>query len=313
VSYRFTLHLQWSKVLIANLLLLLTACIWGMGFVAQALGMEHLAPFMFNSLRFFIGAISLLPLIWYFKRKRTLIVGEKNSLLLGSVALGMVLFIAASFQQVGLLYTSAANAGFITGLYIVIVPILGLLLKHSTGLNTWLGCAIAVWGMYFLSIKDDMSIGLGDALQLVGALFWAVHILLIDHLARKHSAILLSQIQFMICALISLGVSLAIETTVLGNIGLAWGALAYSGLISVGVGYTLQVVAQKNAHPAHVAIILSLEAVFAAIGGILLLNESLDNRALLGCALMLLGMLVSQLPLRYLVMVYREKKLITPS
>jgi drug/metabolite transporter (DMT)-like permease len=302
-----------SLILIANLLLLLTACIWGMGFVAQALGMEHLAPFMFNSLRFFIGAISLLPLIWYFKRKRTLIVGEKNSLLLGSVALGIVLFIAASFQQVGLLYTSAANAGFITGLYIVIVPILGLLLKHSTGLNTWLGCAIAVWGMYFLSIKDDMSIGYGDALQLVGALFWAVHILLIDHLARKHSAILLSQIQFMICALISLGVSLAIETTVLGNIGLAWGALAYSGLISVGVGYTLQVVAQKNAHPAHVAIILSLEAVFAAIGGILLLNESLDNRALLGCALMLLGMLVSQLPLRYLVMFWREKNISSPT
>jgi drug/metabolite transporter (DMT)-like permease len=302
-----------SLILIANFLLLLTACIWGMGFVAQALGMEHLAPFMFNSLRFFIGAISLLPLIWYFKRKRTLIVGEKNSLLLGSVALGVVLFIAASFQQVGLLYTSAANAGFITGLYIVIVPILGLLLKHSTGLNTWLGCAIAVWGMYFLSIKDDMSIGFGDALQLIGALFWAVHILLIDHLARKHSAILLSQIQFMICALISLGVSLAIETTVLSNIGLAWGALAYSGLISVGVGYTLQVVAQKNAHPAHVAIILSLEAVFAAIGGILLLNESLDNRALLGCALMLLGMLVSQIPLRYLVMVGREKKLSSPS
>lgn len=278
-----------------------------MGFVAQALGMEHLAPFMFNSLRFCIGAISLIPLIWYFRRRGTLIVGEKNSLVLGSVALGLVLFIAASFQQVGLLYTSAANAGFITGLYIIVVPILGLLLKHSTGMNTWVGCAIAVVGMYFLSIKDDMSIGYGDALQLIGAVFWAVHILLIDHLARKHSAILLSQIQFMICALISLGVSLAIETTVLANIGLAWGALAYSGLISVGVGYTLQVVAQKNAHPAHVAIILSLEAVFAAIGGILFLDESLDNRALLGCTLMLFGMLVSQLPLRYLVKSWGQK------
>jgi drug/metabolite transporter (DMT)-like permease len=292
---------------VANFLLLLTACVWGMGFVAQALGMDHLSPFMFNGLRFFIGALSLVPLIWYFSRKKTLVVGNSRTLILGSIALGLVLFIAASFQQVGLLYTSAANAGFITGLYIVVVPILGLLLKHKTGMNTWIGCAIAVWGMYFLSIKDDMSIGYGDALQLIGALFWAVHILLIDHLARKHSAILLSQIQFMICAAISIAVSMAIETTSLANIGLAWGALAYSGLISVGVGYTLQVVAQKNAHPAHVAIILSLEAVFAAIGGILFLDESLDNRALLGCGLMLLGMLVSQLPLRYLVKSWGEK------
>ncbi|WP_434926112.1 DMT family transporter [Shewanella sp. HL-SH2] len=293
---------------IANLLLLLTAAVWGFGFVAQSLGMDHLAPFMFNSLRFFIGALSLLPLIWYFANKKTLLVGQKKSLLIASISAGSVLFIAASLQQVGLQYTSAANAGFITGLYIVIVPVLGLILKHQTGVNTWIGCAIAVVGLYFLSIKDDMSIGYGDLLQLIGAVFWAIHILIIDHFAKKHSPILLSHLQFIFCGLLSITVSMMIETTVVANIGLAWAALAYSGIISVGVGYTLQVVAQKNAHPAHVAIILSLETVFAAIGGIVILGETLDARAILGCGLMLMGILVSQIPLRYFVKSWGQQK-----
>ncbi|MCW3173702.1 DMT family transporter [Shewanella subflava] len=294
--------------MIANLLLLLTAAVWGFGFVAQSMGMDHLSPFMFNGLRFLIGAVSLLPLLWFFANKKTLLVGNKKSLILASISAGSVLFFAASLQQVGLQFTSAANAGFITGLYIVIVPVLGLILKHQTGANTWLGCAIAVFGLYFLSIKDDMSIGYGDLLQLVGAVFWAVHILIIDHFAKKHSPILLSHLQFIFCGLLSIGVSMMIETTVIGNIGLAWAALAYSGIVSVGVGYTLQVVAQKNAHPAHVAIILSLETVFAAIGGILILGETLEPRALLGCSLMLTGILVSQIPLRYFVKSWGQTK-----
>nr|WP_280925404.1 DMT family transporter [Shewanella holmiensis] len=293
---------------IANLLLLLTAAVWGFGFVAQSMGMDHLSPFMFNGLRFLIGAISLLPLLWYFANKKTLLVGNQKSLLLASISAGSVLFFAASLQQVGLQFTSAANAGFITGLYIVIVPVLGLILKHQTGVNTWVGCAIAVVGLYFLSIKDDMSIGYGDLLQLIGAFFWAIHILIIDHFAKKHSPILLSHLQFIFCGLLSIAVSLIIETTVVGNIGLAWAALAYSGIVSVGVGYTLQVVAQKNAHPAHVAIILSLETVFAAVGGILLLGETLEPRALLGCSLMLAGILVSQIPLRYFIKSWKQTK-----
>ena len=286
-------------ILSANLLLLFTAAIWGLGFVAQSLGMEHLSPFMFNGLRFLIGAVSLLPLIFFFHRRGEIKIKSSSSLLLGSLALGVLLFIAASFQQVGLLYTTAANAGFITGLYIILVPILGLVLKHKTGMNTWLGCAVAVFGLYFLSIKEDFTIGYGDVLQLIGALFWAMHILAVDHFTRKNSAILLAELQFVVCGLFSLMVSSGLEVTHVENIVAAWAPLAFSGIVSVGIAYTLQLVAQKGVNPAHAAIILSLEAVFAAIGGIIFLGEGMDGRALFGCSLMLFGMLVSQIPLKY--------------
>ncbi|MCG9756077.1 DMT family transporter [Shewanella insulae] len=292
-------------------MLLLAAAIWGFGFVAQRLGMESLEPFAFNGLRFVIGALSLLPLIWFLQRRGRL-KGVKDSgflprALLGSSVCGGILFIAASFQQVGLLYTTAANAGFITGLYIVLVPVLGLLLKHSTGSNTWIGCAVAAVGLYFLSVGENFSVTYGDGLQLIGALFWAMHILAVDHFTSRVAPVVLACGQFLVCALASFLVSLVLETTTMAGVQEAWAALAYAGLVSVGVAYTLQVLAQKHAHPAHAAIILSLETVFAAIGGILFLGESLSGRALFGCALMLLGMLISQLPLRYLVKSRQEK------
>ncbi|QDF77244.1 MULTISPECIES: DMT family transporter [Shewanella] len=292
-------------------MLLMAAAIWGFGFVAQRLGMESLEPFAFNGLRFVIGALSLLPLIWILKRRGRLKgVADKDFLrqvLIGSLGCGGILFIAASFQQVGLLHTTAANAGFITGLYIVLVPVLGLFLKHSTGSNTWLGCAVAAVGLYFLSVGENFTIAYGDGLQLVGALFWAMHILAVDHFARRVAPVVLACGQFLVCALASFVVSLAMETTSMAGIQAAWGALAYAGLVSVGVAYTLQVLAQKHAHPAHAAIILSLETVFAAIGGMLFLGESLSGRALFGCGLMLLGMLISQLPLRYLIKSRHQK------
>ncbi|QSX31799.1 DMT family transporter [Shewanella cyperi] len=281
-------------------MLLVAAVIWGLGFVAQRLGMDHLAPFAFNGIRFFIGALSLVPLIWWLKQRGSLTL-TTDGLWRGALLCGGLLFIGASLQQVGLLYTTAANAGFITGLYIVLVPVLGLALKHKTGSNTWAGCVLALVGLYLLSIRDGLSIGLGDGLQLIGALFWAVHILAIDHFARRHAPVLLACLQFFVCALLSALVSVVLETTSWSGVIGGWQALAYSGLISVGVAYTLQVLAQKHAHPAHAAIILSLETVFAAIGGVWLLDEQLDGRALVGCGLMLLGMLVSQVPLRYLV------------
>ncbi|RYV01268.1 EamA family transporter [Shewanella sp. OPT22] len=284
--------------MLANLLLLLTAALWGFGFIAQVLGMEHLQPYAFNGYRFLVGAVSLLPLIYYFHKKKQLKFGESKSLIIGSVAMGVVLFIAASLQQVGLLYTTAANAGFITGLYIVIVPIIGLLIKHKTGMNTWVGCLLAVIGLFYLSIKDDFTIGYGDTLQLIGACFWALHILIIDHYSEKHSPLILAFVQFLICGILSLGVSGFIETTEVADIFAASGALLYGGLVSVGIAYTLQIIAQKKAHPAHAAIILSLEAVFAAIGGMLILNQHLAERELMGCSLMLAGMLVSQIPLK---------------
>lgn len=291
----------------ANLLLLLAAAIWGFGFVAQTLGMEHLSPFAFNGIRFLMGTFSLVPLVWYLRRQNKLHVSAPKDLVRGSLLVGVLLFAGASFQQVGLQYTTAANAGFITGLYIVLVPVLGLALKHTTGLNTWLGCAIAAVGLYFLSVKDGMIIGYGDALQLLGALFWALHILAVDHFAKRISPVVLAMMQFFVCGVLSLMVSAVIEVTTLDGVLAAWGSLFYAGLISVGIAYTLQVLAQKNAHPAHAAIILSLETVFAAIGGIIFLDESLSVRALFGCGLMLLGMLISQVPLRYLVKSRHQK------
>ncbi|WP_133407138.1 DMT family transporter [Parashewanella tropica] len=284
----------------ANLLLLITAALWGFGFIAQILGMEHIQPYAFNGYRFLLGAISLLPLIYYFHKKNKLDLGDKKSLIIGSSLMGILLFIAASLQQVGLLYTTAANAGFITGLYVVFVPILGLVIKHKTGINTWLGCGLALVGLYFLSIKDGLTLGYGDTLQLIGAIFWTFHILVIDHFTKKNSALVLSLIQFFICGVLSLITSLFIETTTVDGLISATGAILYGGLASVGIAYTLQTVAQKKAHPAHAAIILSLEAVFAAIGGMWILNQMLTERELLGCSLMLAGMIISQVSLRSL-------------
>lgn len=284
----------------ANLMLLLAAAIWGLGFVAQRFGMDHLGPYSFNALRFFIGALSLVPLIWWYKRKGLLQDLDWKLLLWGSIPVGVLLFIAASLQQVGLLYTTAANAGFITGLYIVLVPLLGIFLKHKISANIWLGCSIAVAGLYLLSVGDDFSVNFGDLLQLIGAFFWAAHLLTIDHYSKRVPPLLLACLQFVICGLLSTAVAYSIETPELNNALLAWKSVLYSGVVSVGIAYTLQVMAQKHAHPAHAAIILSLETVFAAIGGVWLLGEELNSRALLGCGLMLLGMLVSQLPLRWL-------------
>ena len=279
----------------ANLMLLLAAAIWGFGFVAQRLGLNFIEPFAFNGIRFLLGSCSLLPLIWWFSRRSETSATSERSLTKAGLLAGGVLFIAATLQQVGLLYTTAAKAGFITGLYLILVPILGLLLKHSSGLTTWLGASLAVVGLYLLSINDDFSMSFGDMLQFIGALFWAVHILLIDHYSGRVSPLKLSAVQFVVCGLLSLGVSLLIETPNLAGVLAGWQPILYAGLVSVGVAYTLQVVGQKSANPAHAAIILSLESVFAAVGGVWLLDESLSARAWLGCALMLAGMLLSQI------------------
>ena len=277
----------------ANLMLLSAAAIWGFGFVAQRLGMDHLEPFAFNGLRVLLGSLSLLPLIWFFAR-RGQGQADQGSLLKAGCLAGCMLFIAATFQQVGLLYTTAAKAGFITGLYLILVPIFGLLLKHTTGITTWIGAVLAVVGLYLLSINDDFSMSFGDLLQFIGALFWAMHILVIDHYSGKVNALRLAASQFLFCGLLSMGVSFVIETPTLAGIQSGWQPLLYAGLVSVGVAYTLQVVGQQKANPAHAAILLSLEAVFAAIGGVWLLDESLSLRAWIGCGLMLGGMLLSQ-------------------
>ncbi|HGY5295512.1 TPA: DMT family transporter [Aeromonas salmonicida] len=284
----------------SNMMLLMAAAIWGLGFVAQRLGMDHMGPYTFNGLRFLLGAASLLPLLWWLKSRQPSGQSEDRRLLLtGGLLAGAVLFSAASLQQVGLLYTTAAKAGFITGLYIILVPVIGLALRHKTGTNTWVGALIAMAGLYYLSVTEDFTIGYGDLLQVAGALFWAIHLLVLDHYSSRVAPIRLASVQFLVCGLLSLAVAFTIEMPTISGAVAGWQALLYAGLVSVGVGYTLQVVGQRGAHPAHAAIILSLETVFAAIGGVLLLGEIVDERAIVGCALMLAGMLISQVRLRW--------------
>lgn len=289
-----------AKPFKADLLLLLTAIIWGFAFVAQRVGMDHVGPFTFNGVRFALGSASLLPLIWLMQRQKNrapamMPQAGGMELLRGGLLAGLALFSGASLQQVGLVYTTAGNAGFITGLYVVIVPILGLIWRQRPALGTWLGAVLATIGLFLLSVTADFRIAYGDLLVLIGAFIWAGHVLLIGWLSPRMDALKLSAIQFAVCAALSLLTALAIETISLEGIIAAAVPILYGGLFSVGIAYTLQVVAQRDAHPAHTAIILSLEGVFAALGGWLLLGELLTPRGLLGCALMLGGMLLSEL------------------
>ena len=293
--------------MVANTLLLITAAIWGLGFVAQVLGMNYLEPFAFIGIRFLLGAASLLPLVVFFHHRKWLPVSPAHTVVKGSLVLGVILFGAGSLQQVGIVYSNASNAGFITGLYMVIVPIIGLALKYRTGLNTWLGCVLAVVGLFLLSVKADFTMGYGDTLLLVGAVGWALHILAIDHYAPRAAPLLLSLGQFIVCGCLAMVVSVFIETTSWEQVRAATYVLIYAGVITVGVAYTLQVIAQERADPTHAAIILSLEAVFGALGGYMFLQEQLSGRELIGCVLMLMGMLVSQVTWSDFVGLFRTK------
>jgi len=285
-------------------LLLLTAVIWGFAFVAQRVGMDYVGPFGFNGVRFALGCLVLVP----FLCRNSLCAGHasrREPALLslpslgGGLVAGLVLFCGASFQQVALVYTTAGNAGFITGLYVVLVPIIGILLGHRTHAGTWIGAALAGVGLYLLSVVGPFTISPGDLLVLVSAFFWAGHVHLIGWLSPRQDPLKIAFLQFAACAVLSLVTSAAIEHNAVRSYAAAAIPILYGGVLSVGVAYTLQVVAQKKAKPAHAAIILSLEAVFAAIGGWLILGETLRPRAILGCTLMLCGMLLSQLwPMR---------------
>lgn len=278
----------------ADTLLLFAALIWGTGFVAQRLGMESVGPMLFNALRFAVGALVLLP--WAIRAQCAAKETHRAVESLGAGLLaGLVLFVAAGLQQAGLLWTSVANAGFITGLYVLFVPILGLFVSHRTPAGTWTGAILAVVGLYFLSVSEELAVSLGDGLQLLGAIFWAAHVLVLARYSRRVPVITLACVQFAVCALLSLAAALLFEPISLVGIGSAMNAILYSGLLAVGVGYTLQVVGQRDAPAAHAAILLSLEAVFAALAGWLILDEVLSWRGIFGCTLMMGGMLVAQL------------------
>lgn len=289
--------LMTEKTIKSNIMLLAAAAIWGFAFVAQSVGMQYLGPFTFNFLRFMLGSFSLIPLIIMNNRKRSLKIDSNNkkNMLIGGLLLGTVLFLASSFQQIGIIGTSVGKAAFITGLYVIIVPFLSVFLNQKLSLNAWLGAIFSIAGLYFISITDRFYMSTYDLLELGSALFYALHILLIDYFSNKIDAIKLAFYQYVTCSILSFFVSVFTEKIIIYEIFQAIIPILYAGICSVGIAYTLQIVGQKNAKPFYAAIILSMESVFATIGGFLILHENLTIKNILGCLLILFGMILSQL------------------
>jgi|TARA_B110000438_G_scaffold240222_1_gene238819 drug/metabolite transporter (DMT)-like permease len=298
----------------ANVMLLLTAFIWGFGFVAQDEAMKYLDPYSFNAFRFLLGALSLLPLVCFFgTSKAKLFNAGKPFWVIGGLA-GIALLLGATLQQMGIDVlgkneneATEGKAGFITGLYLVIVPLIGFCLRQKIDKLTVGGVLLATFGLYLLSIKEDLTIGEGDSLVLIGAFFWAVHVQVVGYAAKyKLDPLKLAVVQYLICAGLSFGLylfnyrvleiegdKLSLQSTLDAS-----GAILFAGFVSVGVAYTLQIFAQKHVAPSRAAILLSLEAVFAVLAGWLWDDKLLNSRESSGCILMFAGMLLSQFPIR---------------
>ena len=297
-----------SKKMRGNLMLLLTALIWGVAFVAQSAGMEYVEPFTYNGIRTMIGGLVLIPVILFFdmiKPEEQRLTAEeqkivnKNSLI-GGVCCGVVLCIASAFQQFGVSMdsTTAGKAGFITALYIVIVPLMGVFIKKKIPKIIWLCVAIAIVGFYLLCIKEDFTIGLGDVLVLCCAFFFSIHIMVIDHFtAGKVDGVRMSCVQFLVAGIIGIVLMFLFEEPILASIWDARISILYAGVMSCGVAYTMQILGQKHTDPTTATLLMSLESVFAVLAGWLLLNESLSLKELSGCALVFIAVILAQIPL----------------
>jgi drug/metabolite transporter (DMT)-like permease len=283
----------------SDLTLLLAAAIWGFAFVAQRMGMDYVGPFTYTAARFTLGCLVLVPLLLFRKPDFSVIKKEspasRRRFLLLQLLLGLILFGGISLQQYGLLFTTAGNAGFITGLYVVFVPIAGLFIGHRIHLNLWIGILLAAAGLWFLSITPGFAINPGDLYVFGCAIFWTAHVLLIGYLAPRRDPVHIAMIQFTVCAVLSWLVAIGFEEIRMDQILAGAWPILYGGVLSVGIAYTLQIVAQQHAHPAYASIVLSLESAFAVLGGWLILAEPLTGRILLGCGLMLAGMIIVQL------------------
>ncbi len=273
-------------------LLFVVAAIWGSGFVAQRMGMDNLGPFAFNGARFAIGSLALVPVILIRRTSAAAI----RAALGPAVLAGLVLAAAADLQQIGMQFTGAGKAGFITGLYVIFVPIAAFFLGKKTPGRTWFGAALALTGLFLLSVSGTLSMEKGDFIIFISAFFWSAHILVLDRYAPTVDPIVLASIQFAVCSLVSWGIAIPSETFSVQDFRNATAPIMFGGLVSIGIAFTLQAVAQTKAHPARASIILSLEAAFAVLAGWLILGEALSPRELAGCALMLAGIILAQLP-----------------
>lgn len=285
----------------SSLLLFLTALIWGSAFVAQSVGMDHVGPFTFNTVRSMIGGLVLIPCIWFLNRGKKTESGEekkedKKMLLKGGICCGLCLCVASNLQQIGISYTTVGKAGFITAMYIILVPVLGIFLKKNIGVKVWISVVMAVVGLYLLCISGSFSLEKGDAFVLVCALFFAIHILVIDYFSPKVDGVKMSCIQFLVAGTLSAIPMFLFENPKLSEIFTAWMPILYAGVLSSGVAYTLQVVGQRNMNPTVASLILSLESVISVLAGWLVLGQKLSFRELLGCVIMFCAIILAQLP-----------------
>lgn len=289
----------------SSALLLLTACIWGVAFVAQSVGMEYVGPFTFNFVRSILGGLVLIPCIFFLKREKKAEAekvseeekkAQRKTLLAGGICCGVALCLASNFQQIGIQYTTVGKAGFITACYIVIVPVIGLFMKKKCSPMIWLSVLLAVVGLYLLCINEQFSIGYGDILVFVCAILFSVHILIVDYFSPKVDGVKMSCIQFLVCGLLSGIAMLFAEQPQLSAVLLAWKPIAYAGIMSCGVGYTLQIVGQKGMNPTIASLILSIESCISVLAGWLLLGQTLSMREGLGCVVMFAAIILAQLP-----------------
>lgn len=293
-----------------NLLLMLAAFIWGSAIVAQSVGMDFIEPFTFNSIRSFMGSLVLLPVIWVMEKqnekKEEKPEGEEGRkeretqewkiLLTGGICCGLVLTLSMSLQQVGIAHTTAGKAGFLTALYILIVPVIGCFLGKRVGMKTWLGVILAMIGMYFLCIKEGFFLSYGDFMVFLCACGFAMHILVVDYFSPKVNGVKLSCVQFLVCGTLSAFPMFLFEKPQLALILQAWLPIVYAGLLSSGIAYTLQIITQKHLNPTVASMLMSLESVFAVLSGWVVLHERLSLKELLGCVLVFVAIILAQLP-----------------
>lgn len=288
-------------------MLLLTALVWGIAFVAQSVGMDYVGPFTFNAVRSLLGGAVLIPCIFLLDKwnrggseNRTAKKHKPRLVLLGGILCGIALCAGSSLQQIGIsMYSGETNvgkAGFLTALYIIIVPLLGIFMRKRVRLSVWLGVLLAVLGFYFLCVKEGFSVEKADWIVVAGSVAFSFHILIIDYFTARADGVKLSCIQFFTCGLICLAFMLLLEKPSWEAVWAARIPILYAGVMSCGVGYTLQIVGQKNMNPTVAALILSLESVFSALAGWVLLKQGLNGREITGCILVFAAIILAQLP-----------------
>ena len=289
------------------IMLMIAALIWGVAFVAQSVGMEHVGPFTFNGVRCLVGAVALLPVIFFFDRKKKKEktgqeekkergIGTKKDLVMGGLLCGGFLFLASSLQQIGIQYTTTGKAGFVTAFYIVIVPVLGIFLHKKISGNVWIAVVLALVGLYFLCMTESFTIGKGDIYIFACAFVFSIQILMVDHFAPKVDGVKLSCLEFLVSGLLSLFFMFGLERPTLSGILAAGIPILYAGVLSCGVAYTFQILGQRDSNPAIASLIMSLESTFSVLAGWLLLHETLSTREAIGCIFMFVAILLAQLP-----------------